>query len=156
MRDEDIEEIVRLSLAAWEPVFHSFRRVMGPTIYARLYPDWVTSQAEAVEHVCADRGNAVWVAEADGVVVGFIACTMRAETKIGEVQMLAVHPDHQNRGLGTRLNTFALDRMRESGMELAEVGTGGDPGHAPARRSYEKAGYIPVPLVRYYQALKPV
>jgi ribosomal protein S18 acetylase RimI-like enzyme len=78
------------------------------------------------------------------------------EKKVGEVQLLAVHPAHQNRGLGTQLNTFALDRMAESGMKLAEVGTGGDPGHAPARRSYEKAGYTALPLVRYYKALERV
>ena len=38
-------------------------------------------------------------------------------------------------------------------MKLAVVGTGGDEGHAPARRSYEKAGYTGLPLVRYYQEL---
>lgn len=38
-------------------------------------------------------------------------------------------------------------------MKLAIVGTGGDPGHAPARRSYEKAGYIGLPIVRYYKDL---
>ena len=38
-------------------------------------------------------------------------------------------------------------------VELVEVGTGGDEGHAPARRSYEKAGYTPLPLVRYYKRL---
>jgi len=43
--------------------------------------------------------------------------------------------------------------MKESGMKLAVVGTGGDPGHAPARRSYEKAGYTGLPLVRYYKVL---
>lgn len=28
-----------------------------------------------------------------------------------------------------------------------------DPGHAPARRAYEKAGFMALPLVRYYRAL---
>ena len=88
-------------------------------------------------------------------MVGFIAYELKATTKVGEVQMLAVHPAQQNRGIGTRLNDFALDRMRERGMVMAEVGTGGDPGHAPARRSYEKAGYTAMPLVRYYRALRP-
>ena len=45
------------------------------------------------------------------------------------------------------------DHAKESGMKLAEVGTGGDPSHAPARRSYEKAGYTALPLVRYYKDL---
>lgn len=73
--------------------------------------------------------------------------------KTGEVELLAVHPDHQNRGIGTELNTFALAKMKESGMNLAVVSTGGDPGHAPARASYEKAGYTALPLVRYYKNL---
>ena len=48
---------------------------------------------------------------------------------------------------------LAVEEMRAAGMKVAVVGTGGDEGHAPARRSYEKAGYTPLPLVRYYQAL---
>ena len=67
--------------------------------------------------------------------------------------MLAVHPAYQNSGIGTELNTFALNKLKERGMQLAEVGTGGDPGHAAARRSYEKAGYTPLPRVRYYKDL---
>jgi hypothetical protein len=43
--------------------------------------------------------------------------------------------------------------MRESGVRLARVETGDDSSHAPARRSYEKAGYIPMPLVRYFKNL---
>ncbi len=155
IRSDDIADVVRLSLAAWEPVFLSFQRVLGPEIYTRIYPDWTTSQAAAVESVCTDSRNVTWVAEEDGVVVGFIAYELKAKAKVGEVLMLAVHPQHQNGGIGTRLNAFALDRMREDGMVLAEVGTGGDPGHAPARRSYEKAGYTALPLVRNYKALSP-
>ncbi|PVC90671.1 GNAT family acetyltransferase [Streptomyces sp. CS090A] len=43
--------------------------------------------------------------------------------------------------------------MKEAGVTLASIWTGGDPGHAPARRTYEKAGYTALPLVRYYKAL---
>jgi len=46
-----------------------------------------------------------------------------------------------------------VDRIAELGIPLAEIGTGGDPGHAPARHVYEKAGFTPLPLVRYYKAL---
>jgi N-acetylglutamate synthase-like GNAT family acetyltransferase len=95
----------------------------------------------------------VWVAEQDGTVVGYIAYELHDNDKSGEVMLLAVHPDYQNDGIGTALNEFALDKMREAGMRLAVVGTGGDASHAPARRSYEKAGYTGLPLVRYYQKL---
>ena len=70
-----------------------------------------------------------------------------------EVMLLAIHPEYQNRGIGIELNNWALERMKESGMKMAVVGTGGDPSHALARRSYEKAGYTPLPLVRYYKDL---
>jgi hypothetical protein len=39
-------------------------------------------------------------------------------------------------------------------MELATVGTGGDRSHAPARRAYEKAGFIVgLPSIYLYQRL---
>lgn len=59
----------------------------------------------------------------------------------------------QNAGIGTALNLAAIQAMKAAGMRLAVVGMGGDPGHAPARRSYEKASFTPLPQVRYYQDL---
>ena len=151
---DDIEDLVRLSLLAWEPVFISFEQILGPEIYPIIYPDWVTSQSEVVEAACKDdQKYHIWVAELDGVVTGFIAYELFPKDKTGEVQLLAVHPEYQNQGIGTELNNFALQKMKESGMVMAVVGTGGDPSHAPARRSYEKAGYTALPLVRYYKNL---
>jgi ribosomal protein S18 acetylase RimI-like enzyme len=152
---EDVAAVERLALAAWAPVFRSFKRVLGAEIYARLYPDWRASQKADVERVCTEEKYTVWVAEAEGQVAGYVAYTTDAETKVGEVYMLAVDPGRQRRGLGTRLNALALDRLREAGMELAQVSTGGDPGHEPARRSYEKAGYTAFPTVWYFQLLHP-
>ena len=150
----DVDALVRLSLLAWIPVFGSFEQILGPEIYAIIYPDWKTSQREAVETVCRDgEKTVVYVAELDGTVVGFVAYELHIKDKTGEVQLLAVHPEYQNLGIGTELNNFALKMMKESGMKMAVVGTGGDPSHAPARRSYEKAGYTALPLVRYYKDL---
>jgi len=107
-----------------------------------------------VESACNDGGKTtILVAEVDGIVAGYIAYTFDNEAKTGEVELLAVHPDYQNRGIGANLNNFALKKLKEHGMLLAVVATGGDPGHAPARRSYEKAGYTALPLVRYYKNL---
>ena len=152
--ENDIDVVVRLSLLAWDPVFSSFEQILGPEIYPIIYPDWKTTQREEIEKVCQDGEKFnVWVAELAGIVVGFVTTELNMETKTGEVYFLAVHPDHQNLGIGTELNNFALKKMKESGMEMAVVGTGGDPSHAPARRSYEKAGYTALPLVRYYKEL---
>ena len=152
--DKDIEAIVALSLLAWEPVFTAWQEILGPDLYPiAIYPDWRKSQQEGVEKVCRDENMTTWVAEVDGKVAGFIAYELHHDSKTGEVMMLAVHPEYQNHGIGTELNRFALQKFKEAGMKLAVVGTGGDEGHAPARRSYEKAGYTGLPLMRYYRAL---
>jgi ribosomal protein S18 acetylase RimI-like enzyme len=153
-RDEDLDAIVELSLLAWEPVFQSFVQMLGHNIYALIWPDWHVSQAQGVASACKDREKyTTLVAEVDGAVAGFLVYTLNQEEKTGYVDLLAVHPDYQNCGIGTALNNAALDRMKESGMMLASVETGGDPGHAPARRSYEKAGYTGLPIVRYFKDL---
>ena len=150
----DINDIVELSLLAWEPVFISWERILGSDLYPiAIYPNWRIGQKEVVEKVCHDEKINTWVAEVDWKVVGFVAYELNDTNKVGEVQMLAVHPEFQNHGIGTELNTFALQKLKEGGMKLAVVGTGGDEGHAPARKSYEKAGYTGLPLMRYYKAL---
>jgi GNAT superfamily N-acetyltransferase len=150
----DLSGIVQFSLLAWEPVFTAWLKILGPGIFPiAIYPDWRKSQKEVVEKICTDPNNTTWVAEIDGKVVGFIAYKLNANTKIGEVELLAVDPDYQNGGIGTELNLFALQMLKEGGMKLAYVGTGGDEGHAPARRSYENAGYTGLPAVHYYKEL---
>lgn len=154
MQESDIDAIIELSLLAWEPVFVSFQQVLGPAIFIKQYPDWRKIQAEVVGSMCRDTEKySTWVAEHDQSVAGFILYDLNQETRIGEVHLLAVHPAHQRLGIATQLNTLALEQLKLHGMQLAAVATGGDPGHAPARAAYEKAGYTPLPLVRYYKAL---
>ena len=89
----------------------------------------------------------VWVAEADGIAVGFVATGVSDPGRnMGEISMLAVDPDHQGGGIGTALTKFALERLKDAGMKVAVVETGGDPGHAAARRTYEKAGCTLLPI----------
>lgn len=148
--------MVEFSLRAWQPNFESFMRVMGPEIFRRIYPDWQAMQAEAVAEACRAEGHRVWVAEADGRPVGFVVVVvhrLNPETESGEIYMIAVDPDHQNQGIGLDLVNFAVDAIAGLGIPLAEIGTGGDPGHAAARRVYEKAGFTPMPQVRYYKSL---
>jgi ribosomal protein S18 acetylase RimI-like enzyme len=151
--EQDLDDIVQLSLLAWEPVFKSFKQVLGPKIYPIIYPDWRKSQREGVETTCQDEKFNVLVAQVEDKVVGFVAYELNEENETGEVMLLAVHPEYQNLGIGTELNTVALEKMQAAGMKMAVVGTGGDKGHVPARRSYEKAGYTALPLVRYYKDL---
>ena len=149
----DVAAVVEFSLRAWAPVFESFRAVLGERVYQALYPDWSTTQARAVEAICQDDTAAVWVAEQHGRPVGYVAVRIHADDSTGEIDMLAVDPLVQRQGIGTALTRFAIQRFRDAGVGLAVVGTGGDPGHAAARRVYEKLGFVGLPLVRYYARL---
>jgi len=51
------------------------------------------------------------------------------------------------------MNYYVLEQMRAQGMNYAEVSTGGDSLHVPARHAYEKVGFVPLPLFRYYKTL---
>jgi GNAT superfamily N-acetyltransferase len=154
--DADIAAIVAFSLRAWQPVFESMARVLGPRLNRLVYPDWAVGQARAVEEVCRDETMTVWVAEADARPVGFVSVAFRSDPDSAEIEMIAVDPEQQNRGIGSALLACAFDWISAAGVKLVQLGTGGDPGHAPARHTYEKAGFTPLPLVRYYRELTEV
>jgi ribosomal protein S18 acetylase RimI-like enzyme len=146
--------MVELSLRAWAPVFASLERMLGSAVFGRLHPDWREDQRLAVMEICASQETRVWVAEVNGEPVGFVSTgVFDPERSMGEISMLAVDPDHQSGGIGTALTKFALDRLKEAGMRVALVETGGDPGHAPARRTYERAGFTLLPIARYFKNL---
>ena len=153
-RPGDADRIVELSLAAWAPVFDSFREILGDALYRRIHPDWRRDQATSVRDAIGSHDT--WVAvdgEPDGTVVGFVNVTFDEGERTGEIYMIAVDPAAQRRGIATALTGLALDEMRRRGIDVAVVATGGDPGHAPARALYEKFGFDPLQLVRYYRRL---
>lgn len=148
----DRDALVDLSLRAWEPVFASMEQVLrGSGVFEAHYPDWRESQRTAVEQACVDLS--VWVAEVDGVVVGFVAVALHEDDRMGEIHMVAVDPPFQGRGVASRLTDLAVGWMAERGMTTAMVETGGDPGHAPARATYLRAGFTLFPVARYFRTI---
>lgn len=149
-----VGEVVALSLRAWEPVFRSMEQAMLPAVYRAFFgDDWRAAQRRAVEAACADPDIDVWVATKPPRVAGFVALRLHPEDRMGEIHMIAVDPDFQRRGIAARLTSLALDRFRQSGMSIAMVETGADPGHAPARRAYEASGFTLFPAARYFKEL---
>lgn len=151
---DDVEVVVRLSLRAWGPVFESMERQFGSEMLRWLRPEGIRGQAQAVRDVLAAEGTQSWVAddEHDGVV-GFVSVQLLRDQSLGVIEMIAVDPDHQLRGTGFTLTNFALNWMRDAGMHVAMVETGGDPGHEPARRLYEATGFRDISPVRYWMSL---
>lgn len=149
-----LDAIVRLSLRAWAPVFDSIKSILKPDVYREFYPDgWQSSQQRAVEDVCKSGEAHVWTAIEDTETVGFVAVKLHQQIKLGEIYMIAVDTDYQRRGIATALTHFAVNWMKDAGMTVAMVETGADAGHAPARRTYEQAGFDLLPLARYFKKL---
>ncbi len=152
--DSKLEAIVRLSLRAWEPVFKSLQAAMLPEVYrAFCRDDWRVAQRAAVESVCADEDVHVWIASEESRTCGFVALKLHPEDQMGEIYMIAVDPDFQRRGIATSLTSHSVEWFKNAGMSIAMVETGGDPGHAPARRAYEASGFRLLQVARYFKAL---
>jgi ribosomal protein S18 acetylase RimI-like enzyme len=153
-QESDLDAIVELSLRAWEPVFVSLREVLGDEIFVRLKPDWKAAQAEEVKASCTSDERDAFVAIVGGRPVGFVTVALNAfNERMGVIDIIGVDPDYQRRGIATRLTEHALAHMRQCGMDIAAVETGGDPGHAPARAAYEALGFTLLPVARYLKLL---
>lgn len=153
----DEEAVIAFSLRAWEPVFAAWRETLGDDLFGTLYYDWRAEQEQAVRNVLADAENTTWVWADASTVAGFVSAAIFDRTppkgKTAEIVMLAVDPDHQGNGIGLRLTEIAIQWGRDQGAELFAVESGGDPGHAPARATYEKAQFTLMPIARYFQRL---
>ena len=155
LRPDDVDALVDIALAAWAPIYASYRQLLGEALFAAAFPDWRAEKARQIRAACAPgRPGTVCVAEQAGRIVGFTSLYLHRATGKGEIGNNAVHPDVQGQGIGTRLCRHAVERLREQGARFVLVGTGGDPSHAPARRMYEQAGFTSsVPGVTYYLLL---
>lgn len=152
----DLSRLQEVRRAAFAPVFASFREIVGPAIYEHALGKVDEEQAKLLEELCGEESSySVLVAERQGEVVGFVSYVVHAEKRFGEIGLNAVHPAHENRGIGTHLYQVVLDRMKTAGVKAVEVGTGGDPSHAPARRAYEKVGFTKaLPSFALYRELE--
>lgn len=151
----DLPRLQEIREAAFKPVFRSFRAIVGDDIAKVAFAGAEREQADLLDRICAaGASHDVFVAVRGAEIVAFCAVSLDRDTGVGEIDLNAVHPDHQGRGIGTAMYALALDRMRAAGMRVATVGTGGDASHAPARRAYEKAGFGPaIPSLYLYRSL---
>ena len=147
-------QVLALSLRAWAPVFNKLRSAVQPYVYKAFYPDgWRVRQTGDIDSFLqAERQNA-WVAVEATSVVGWVGIRLHPEDRMGEIYIVAVDPDYQRRGIGSALVDHAIRKIREAGMEIAMVETGDDPGHAPSRATYQRAGFERWPVARYFRKL---
>ena len=150
----DADDLVALALRAWEPVFDSLRSVVGSELLGALRgEDWRQGQAADVRKTIEVEGARTWVAAVDGISRGFATAVLAPAAEIGEIVMVAVDPSHQRRGLAVALTEAAIAWLRDQGVTIAMVETGGDAGHVAARATYESAGFTALPVTRYFKTL---
>ena len=68
------------------------------------------------------------VAVTDGRPIGFVAVALNAfHEGMGVIDIIVgVDPDHQRRGISSRLTESAVEHTRSRGMDIAVVETGGE------------------------------
>jgi len=151
----DLPALQAIRQAAFAPIFHAFRDIVGAEIAGIAFSNADAEQAKLLDDICAAQSSHhVFVATVSAEIVGFVSFKISDSPRIGEIALNAVHPDHAGKGIGTWMYEFVMARMKERGVALATVGTGGDSSHAAARAAYKKAGFGPaIPSVYLYKHL---
>jgi ribosomal protein S18 acetylase RimI-like enzyme len=138
----DYEQVLAICIAAFEPIHRGFETALGRRVFELQYNDWRGDYAETLRGISPeDASTKVYVAERDGAIAAFIFTRIDAKRKTGEIGLNAVDPKLQGNGIGKEMYEFALADLKARGAEIAQVGTGGDAAHEPARRAYEAAGF---------------
>jgi GNAT superfamily N-acetyltransferase len=152
---EDAPRLQAIRRAAFAPVFASFRSILGDEVYEIAQRrDDEGQEGLLTSLIAGDSGWELHVASSDVDIVGFVSIRLDTEKQVGEIGLNAVDPSQAGQGVGTAIYEFALTRMKEAGMKVATVGTGGDPSHAPARRAYRKVGFdLEIPSVWMFKKL---
>jgi ribosomal protein S18 acetylase RimI-like enzyme len=151
---ENKQQVLAISLRAWAPVFEKLQPAVPPYVYDAFYPEgWRIRQSRDIELFLESNNGLIWVAIASGSVVGWVGARLHPQDNMGEIYILAVDPDHQRRGIAQALMKRAMEQMRAAGMAIVMVETGDDPGHAPSRATYERAGFERWPVARYFLKL---
>jgi ribosomal protein S18 acetylase RimI-like enzyme len=152
---QDEQTILDLTLTTFEPFYEgSFRPLMGEAIFAVQHADWREEYARTIPKLHApSAGKYVDVGEAEGAVAGFVGWQVDVAREHGEISILAVDPRHRRAHVGQQLCEHAMTRMKDLGAKIVEIGTGGDPFHAPARRLYESLGCTQIPVAVYFKEL---
>ena len=85
--------------------------------------DWKQRKMPHINDDVEVNPNGVFVVEINGEITGYITTRIDHWTKIGGIPNLSVHPNFQQRGLGTRLIETALTYLKAEGMLYVRIET---------------------------------
>lgn len=151
----DLSRLTELTVATFRPFYEdSFRPLVGEAIFANQHGDWREDYRKQVAELHDPRQHQyLAVAEIAGRIAGYVAWKVDQARRNGSIVILAVASEHRRDHVGTGLCEHAFAEMRSLGAQVVEIGTGGDPFHAPARALYESLGCVQLPVAVYYRQL---
>ena len=139
-RPEDLETVMTLANEAWKPIRQMSNAALGEKIVKLLNPNGTdnTKGLQVKEQI--DSGKyGIAICEHADKIVGFITWQINGIT--GVICNNAALPGSGLKGIGQMMYKYVLDLFRSQGVKVAQVVTGMDWAHAPARRAYERAGF---------------
>ncbi len=153
---EDLQYLEKIRKRAFQPIFDSFRSILGNTIYEHAQlPEDMAQKELLISLFEKDTVWQSWKVIYNHNIVGFVSLRLDDKNKVGEIGLNAVDPDYSGKGIGTKMYGFAIEIMKQAGMKVATVATGGDPSHLPARMAYRNAGFnVEIPGVWMCQELE--
>lgn len=149
---EHSADIKRISEKAWTPIRQAKSNKIGSEILNLGGCNWQERQWSTIkEHIEANRA---YIALADNAVAGFITYRPSGIVDMVQIGYNAVDSDFKGLGIGTKMYDYVLNLAKAEGYKFAMVHTDLDEMHAPARRSYQKAGFnCGLPEITYYMHL---
>lgn len=147
--------LLDLAIQAWEPVFPLLVGDVPAFVYESFYPSgWRDRQYQDLAATLDSEPDSIELALDGDRPIGWVCTRLHPEDDMGEVYVLVVAPDYQQRGVGRLLIERSFARVRAAGMRMVMVETGDDRGHAPARAAYKSMGFERWPVARYFKDLR--
>jgi GNAT superfamily N-acetyltransferase len=140
-RPDDVDAACAIAVQAFEPVFEYRRDRLGEACFEQLFCNWRLEKEHQIRRFCNENMSQFVVAEVDDDAAGFGTYQFQEEQSLGIIDNNAVSPKFQGRGVGVAIQRHILNEFRERGLLYAQVTTGLDPAHAPARNVYSKMGF---------------
>jgi ribosomal protein S18 acetylase RimI-like enzyme len=128
-RPDDLEALKRITAEAFDGVSleHSVEQHLG----VLNGHDWRWRKMRHIDEDAAANPAGIFVAEADGAILGYISTTLDREAGKGRIPNIAIVPEARGQGLGRRLIQHAVEYFRDEGMAYAMIETmaGNDTGN---------------------------
>jgi ribosomal protein S18 acetylase RimI-like enzyme len=120
-RPGDLQAIKTLTVAAFDGV--TLEQNVEQALGVLNGHDWQWRKARHVDEDVRANSAGIFVAELDGLVVGYISTAIDREAGKGRIPNLAVAAKLRGQGLGRMLIEHALQYFREQGLVYAMIET---------------------------------